>query len=795
MQTLEQEAAIITDFYRNKLRPILVRQDDTDQIVQFDQLLKSVEQGFTALSPLQLGFLGESQVGKSSLINALLDRAALPAGGIGPLTAQAIRVRRDTDEAFIAAYHGAGKVNQLRFALERWAEQTGVLQKEATAPVKPVKPEEVEEEELAVLDGATNEAGEPEVRRNPRLEAYAAQAERMFGPHAEPKPTLPELIGGLRLVLGIKMRTGAIARPTWTARIAQIQQKLGKEDHIRQASLPGRKEFNAELKLRAADWLSPLVSRLELRLNQPLLEHIELVDLPGIGVVGDDAAQVAGEFVRSKADALALVVRNNGFTDLMASALESADVLTRRNFDVNGLPLFLAVTHLDDVARSQHRVLVQNAREEGNAAPSLAEVFQGLRPEMVQKVRSQLPEALQRSRTFLNSKGPERARWELVIRAISEKAIIHCVSAPDYLYEDQGMAKAATGIQALREQLLVLGRARYERQQQALRAQLQALRGELRSAVARLRGGLQEEIHGDTERKRLNAKVDEALMPLQARLSAYQGETQQFLNGTMKEVMKRLCGEAEQRTTEYLRQLVAYGQSMNVRSLQAAMRRKGIWERREIDFPGFLTQHFVNQIAQKWSKEILEAIRQHLQMAMHRSHKQVLELIKACPSADAGRSAIAREVADGLSIRARSIELWGQERLEQFERAVRVGVHNTVYAEFALACDKAIGLEAHKRAGAKDRILVVFDKAGREAVRTASRNAQALLLKEYGGLLAVVDIEVLKPAANPLQQAAAALRPPKPPLTEADRVHRAELLAELNVLRSSLPADVTKEIA
>ena len=65
-------------------------------------------------------FLGNSGVGKSTLLNALAagDQQVLPAGGIGPLTAQATEVSFSEIHKFRVTYHPKEKLWQTVFAIE-----------------------------------------------------------------------------------------------------------------------------------------------------------------------------------------------------------------------------------------------------------------------------------------------------------------------------------------------------------------------------------------------------------------------------------------------------------------------------------------------------------------------------------------------------------------------------------------------------------------------------------------------------------------------------------------------------
>jgi hypothetical protein len=108
--------ASLSEWFRGSVKPI-IEDHAPDRVAEFQKQLNELGELTQRIQdPLSACFLGQSQIGKSTLINALVaeEKILLPAGGIGPLTAQAIQVNFAATP-FLEVYYQ----EKLIFALER----------------------------------------------------------------------------------------------------------------------------------------------------------------------------------------------------------------------------------------------------------------------------------------------------------------------------------------------------------------------------------------------------------------------------------------------------------------------------------------------------------------------------------------------------------------------------------------------------------------------------------------------------------------------------------------------------
>ena len=119
--TVTEQLARLATWYRERARAIITDQA-RDRVEELDGDLQRLENmGKKGVGELPICFLGNSGVGKSTLLNAMVGGVTpiLPAGGVGPLTAQATLVQYSSERYFKATYLSAKVLSNTLFVLER----------------------------------------------------------------------------------------------------------------------------------------------------------------------------------------------------------------------------------------------------------------------------------------------------------------------------------------------------------------------------------------------------------------------------------------------------------------------------------------------------------------------------------------------------------------------------------------------------------------------------------------------------------------------------------------------------
>jgi hypothetical protein len=582
---------------------------------------------FAAADRAELGicFLGNSGVGKSTLINSLIDPQlqVVPQGGIGPLTAQATVVRYSAQPYLRATYHGPRRVNQLIFALDRYCErQRGI----ARQPASGLDTAEEREIELA-LPPAEEQGAEPiEASLQGRIRSYISQTKqlvtgRQFGSDESP----PEYFADcLRSALGNRPRWGYSPLTEHTPFLNQLVDAIALADGgKRWDRINDNRIFLGEVARHASGSIAPLIKSLDVGWSaQTLRDGLVLVDLPGVGIANDEYRSVTSAWIR-RATAVVLVVDKSGVTEASADLLRTTgflnSILHRAPESTSVSPLLRVVAvKLDDVATAERAAF--RAQNPGVTPPAWLAVFRRACEESQSLIRNQLTQVFDQSvvEAPAETKVERRDALDQIVRSME----VHPVSAIEYRKlhendpEDAPKIKAPedSGMPALIDSLSVLGQQHRDELVEAYRSTVQQLFEAIDRALATVKDELSSDERQLARLAGLRDSLGTAMKPaadeLKPRLGALRERLRATIPQTIETEVERNVSIGERKVREYFLTLRKWPWG----TLRATIRRGGVWVRsRPVDLPNELALRFEDPLTVAWRRGVLIP----LQRALH----------------------------------------------------------------------------------------------------------------------------------------------------------------------------------
>lgn len=818
-EVLTKQAHSLLALYNDDLRPTLEEQD-ADALTAVDMAARALKEALSRDPVLSIGFLGASQVGKSSIINAFLDERTLPSGGIGPLTAQATRVVYRDANAFEARYHDRQRFNQLLFALREYLRRRGELPESAAA----LEPSETAEEsdEPFFVDGPVADDPDAEAQNkyaSTSCEHMLSSVRLMLTQEGVPKPdglSRLALVDALRLILGQKPYGDAAELSPWSAAIANIRDRLSESENYNEDDAD-RRAFKKELRVRAAGWLSPLVASLNVHLRKPALHGLAVIDLPGVSNFADAGGSVAREFVEAtNPGALVVVLRNNlldeGVHTLLMGVLEHygivGNLLWGAAKEAIPLSLIFLVTNVDNVALDRWSALRLEAEENDDPPPSPDSVFTDVAGHVETRLRAQFREALDQRLQGERTEGSDDKQAERVaqaVEALGARTHVLCVSAPDYLHiqERSGMEfvknREATNIPRLREILRGLAEERRVRQGQEIAEAYEEFHEALTRQVASLER-VYEEGGGPATAGfgRFHDALDATRQELSVTLAGNRKAAGKALDEGVHQHIRQLLELASAAGHKRLKRLRVKADAMYWSSLNAALARNGAWTTgggRSIDYPADLANAISEQIAGGWDDIVIGSVKTTTRALIQSELELVEQLCARAVELDA--QFVKQEHVDEqralLRAAMNTTVRWTRDRLVELTTEVEAKLRDEIAPPIEKACEKARKAGKNRGSGAKQRIVDAFETGGADAVDAAVRGADAVLQRQCQVVLKEIRSSHLRDTFDPLQRAFDKLTNAEQERAgRLDAKRRQRVLASLNAhhdaLRSLAPA-------
>lgn len=806
--------ADLLSWFEGSARPFL-QKHAADRLASIEGDYERLKKLLAQPDTVTVCFLGNSGVGKSTLLNALAagDKQILPAGGIGPLTAQATEVHYSEVPSFRVVYHPRNHLWQLAFGLEgRLNQQVKAAKKLAETPLL-TKPEEVQsdfgkdltdDERQVVLQEATiPDASDPEAPVNDPMDGNIKQARQIIcGNQFSDKP-LEYLVDALRTACDYKTKWNQAIDSVDMVRIDKIRKiiKQSKSDRSyerRQANDPAG--FMEDMKDHAAGFLSPLIERIAVGWPSEVLKSgVILVDLPGVGIAQDSYRDVTKSYVRDKARAVIVVIDRAGPTQATVDMLRTSGFWNRlvgAADDPSSDPcsMLVAVTRVDDITQSEWQDM---PLQDGTPKPKKRDVFARLVEEIKPRMKSQISEQLGKLGGSTND--AVKTANEQALKGILESLEIHPVSAPELRKllidddDDRSFLNEAeqTGVPQLQNSLMRLAQVERESRRAHLEEVSTRLESTLVSELQMIDAAWRQEDRAVDEAVRLENELAPVLKEKQEEYSRRASAFREFLNETVQAKIEALVFEArevaEQDVTKYLYLL----QGVHWATLRAAVTRGGCYYgSKAINLPDDISGYFQAPMAAVWGQKLLRDIRKRttdLAADIEQMVNELCEWAKEHGGASVDKRVLERQ-QERIKALSAQMQAVGKEAVAELRDSVKSELTTVIRKPISAACKKFVDEGDHIGSGVKYRILGLFRELATQATNAAKAPAMKILQSNFEAVRVEIQLE-FKKGGDPIQDTAdLVVERHEAKVRRSDAKKRGPILLELEAVFSQRPA-------
>ena len=802
---LATDSNMLMRWYEDEVRPLLESHLEDIKVQAFDKDHDRLQR-IAELTKTELAvcFLGNSGVGKSTLINAVIggDRAVVPSGGVGPLTAQALVVRFNERQGFEVEYHGAGQLLRTVFGLEQmYKTELGTL---ISVQDDLEGSDELEESDLVetepssemedVGEGASDQA------RLEKREGLRRRAQLLVTGSQDEERDLKYLLDSLRQASGGKRLWGTVSEERDAERIHSIQYALGlakkKLRHTTTSSADAN--FSKALHDHATGFLAPLIKSLELNWDTPILRHgITLVDLPGVGVMRDVHRDVTRYWIREKANALVLIVDHRGLHDSVAEALRQSEFLNSLLYSADEPEddpvVLVAVTRIDDIA---------NERYHQDKSKKKFEHFL----DVAQEAREKLRHEMQRSLEFIWLTGDDiPSSRRKVVHNLLAKLQVHPLSAPEYARllgeddDDRPFLRNVdqSGIPNFTQSLIELATERSAKAQAKLEEQATLFRERVTATLRLIQGQWESDTRAEEEVRKLKEELDLFMDPLRKELHVRQGAYRTFLKKTIPQRIEDLVETAGLKASVQINKFLLKLGSAHWATLRASVRRGGRYSgASDINLPSEFALRVEEPIAEVWAKEILTNIRQETRDYATDCVSLVEQVTEwALVQGARVQPKVVEAQRDAIKADAKKLESVGREMVKEMRDEAKAQLINRIEGPIKRRCDDFIKKNMHVGPGVKHRILELYGSMADQVTEAAEEPATRILQKLFKDVEKEI-LDAFKEHENPLDAVGEAIVASQESyLKRSDGQKRRRTLEQLEQVFAAMPQETARMAA
>lgn len=736
-------------WYENAVKPFLLKYS-AERVPALDNDYSRIKRISAEPEELTVCFIGMSNVGKSTLLNAIAagELTILPAGGIGPLTAQATVVGYSNKPKFKVSYHSSGVLWRVVFGLQKRLEK----ERKDSGELKDFGPDDLSENlpddvQKAVIEIATKNNDESGENNSDAIDAYLKQGRLIITGSQFGKESLAYIVDGLRMSLGKPPKWGETIKLDDIERINQVLKIYsGNKSNLSYERLEDAdmNDFRHDLENHAAGFLAPLIKQIEVGWPSDFLKNnIRLVDLPGVGVANDSYRDVTRDFVRDKAKAIIVVAERSGLTESTIELLKTSgywDRLVGAADDPESDPcaMLIAITRVDDISQTEWSNL---ASTEEKPRPKKYEVFQEKILQFKSRMQDQFADQL--GKMSLSDNPDIQGARNQAKNTLLNNLQVFPLSAPEYRKilvndeDDKSFLKTPeqSGVPALMESLITLSNRESSKRIEQLTIVADRFSANLYNELEIIKEKWTDVGRASEEVARLQKLLDQFIAPKRKEYDLRRGSFREFLDQTVPEKIEKLILEATQSASVEVSEYLDSLKNAHWATLRAAVVHGGTYygSSRWINLPDDIASFFQEPMAAVWGQKLLKDIRKRtseLTEDLTSIVTEIYEWAKYNGGASLNKRLLSaqhqRVIAHADQMRA-----VGKEAVDELRNTVKTRLLETIRGPIKKACEKFVDDGDARGPGVKSRILELFDKLAIDATRDAKIPATKILKKNY----------------------------------------------------------------
>lgn len=790
------------EWYNQKYRPFFIKYAK-DKVPSLDDEIRRMTDLLNYKPSTTVCFLGNSGIGKSTLLNALAadGNYLLPAGGVGPLTAQATEVHYADVPQFTVNYHDRASLWNMVFGIESQLTPNAQTIKESVGKDLP-------DSQILAVDNAAKkivkqqkkeEDSKSNFESNFKIAHLLVKGDQFSEVFSPSSPSLPYVVDALRLACGYEPRWNQTISESDQIRIQDIKRALHQADtntaYNRRLESDNRQDFMKDLHNHAAGFLSPLIQNIQVGWPSDLLKHdIILVDLPGVGIASDIYRNVTQSYVREKARVIILVVDRAGPTDATIDMLKSSGYWERLlgasdDPDSDLCTMCIAVTKVDDVVNEEWR-------NRSEPKPRKSEIFSFFVESFKIKMRNQITNQLNSMDKTSDQEEVNAAR-EIARKSILNHLEVHPISAPEFrkicLNHEDDMPflrdPNVTGIPHLRSSLVHLAEQEQQRHADKLNKLIKRISSTLKGEIRIIKNNWKEQRRIAKEVEKVKEEFESFFSKKRDEYTARIGGFRQYLDETVPSEIGRLVLKARLAAQKDIYDYFENLKGAHWATLKAAVKKGGAFDgSRNIDLAGNIIQKFQEPIAAVWSQNLLKNIRSKNVMLSKDIESLVEEL---CAWAEKNATAnispkLLKNQRTLMSARTSRMDQIGQDAVDELRNIIKARLTAVISQPIRDACNLFVNEGNHEGAGVKQRILALFQLLSQQSITKAETAAITVLKDHFNAVRGEIHASHQK-LGHPLKETANLIIGKHRENDKTDIQQREQVLAEIRFISETCP--------